>query len=237
MKNFDHITYETFALEPQSFYAGRFAGGPGIIDYLENPKNFFNIEFGRARFLTKHVKGPRVLDLGCGSGPYAQTMRSHTDSRELIGLDLDSACVAIASKVYDCAAVFDLNEPLPFPDRYFDTVFSCDLFGHIEFRHKDQLLSEIARITQSNGRSIHIIESAPLDYSQMTTDPDDPIRIYVRSEGHVGIESAEALRDRWSRFFRVVDIENALLYPFSTLHGYLSDPATPGELKTDHQCI
>lgn len=229
--NFDHITYATFGLDPAEFYAGKFAGGSGTTDFLAEPKNRFSIEYGRARFLAKNVRGPRVLDLGCGSAPYAQTLRSNTDAREFIGVDLDPICVAAASRVYDQAAPFDISERLPFPSGSFDTVFSCDVFGHIEFRHKDRLISEIQRVTKPGGRSVHIIELAPVDYDQMTDAPDDPLRKYVVMEGHVGIESAEALIARWSRVFLSVEVENAMLYPFCTIAGYISDVHTPEELK------
>jgi SAM-dependent methyltransferase len=231
IKNFDHITYATFGIDPAEFYAGRFVGDSGTIDYLAQPKNRFDIEYGRARFLAGNVKGPRVLDLGCGSAPYAQTLRSNTDASELHGVDLDAACVAVASQVYDHAVEFDIGGKLPFPTEYFDTVFSCDVFGHIEFRNKDRVIAEIRRVTKPGGRSVHIIESAPLDYDGMTDDPDDPIRKYVRMEGHVGIESAESLTVRWSRCFVSVAIENAMIYPFSPLAGYLADREAPDEFK------
>ena len=229
---FNHITYETFGIRPTEFYAGKFIGARGDIDWLADPKHHFHLEFGRARFLAHNIKGPRVLDLGCGSAPFAQTLRVHSEARELFGLDLDPACVAIAAQVYDHAATFDIGEPLPFSDGYFDSVFSCDVFGHIEFRHKDRLIAEIRRVTRDGGPSVHIIESAPLDYDQMTADPDDPIRRYVLMEGHVGMESAEALIARWSCVFARVAVENAMLYPFTTIPGYLLDPHTPDELKT-----
>lgn len=218
-------------MDPAEFYAGKFAGGLGTVDFLSDPKNRFSIEYGRARFLAKNVRGPLVLDLGCGSAPYAQTLRSNTDARELVGIDLDPACVAAASRVYDQAMPFDISQPLPFPSGAFDTVFSCDVFGHIEFRHKDRVISEIRRVTKPGGRSVHIIESAPVDYDQMTDAPDDPLRKYVLMEGHVGIESAEALIARWSRGFLSVEVENAMLFPFCTIVGYLADAHTPDELK------
>ena len=56
IKNFDHITYATFGIDPAEFYAGRFVGASGTTDYLAQPKNRFDIEYGRARFLAGNVK-------------------------------------------------------------------------------------------------------------------------------------------------------------------------------------
>jgi SAM-dependent methyltransferase len=228
---YDHITYQTCGIDPTAFYAGRFVGAPGTIDYLAVPKYRYSIEYGRARFLAANVSGQRALDLGCGSAPYAETLRRNTGVSELFGVDLDPACVEMAAQVYDRATVFNLNERLPFPDGHFDTVFSCDLFGHIEFRHKNRLIAEIRRVTKPGGQSAHIIESAPLDYDAMTDAADDPIRTYVRAEGHVGVEDAASLHDRWSRFFASVSIENAMIWPFNTIIGYLSDGALPADLR------
>ena len=231
MKNFDHITYESLGVDPKEFYSDKFIGARGDIDWLDYKPHRFHIEFSRARFLARNVKGPRVLDLGCGSAPFAETLRVHSGVQEFVGLDLDPVCIENAARVCDHAAVFDVNDSLPFPDRHFDTVFSCDFFGHIEFRHKDRLIAEIRRVTKDDGRSVHVIESAPLDYDLITDDPDDPIRKYVLMEGHIGMESADALIARWSRAFGQVTVENAMLYPFTTVPGYLLDPVAPEELK------
>lgn len=236
---FNHITYASFGIDPVTFYSGKFAGGPGTTDYLADPKKQFDIEYGRARFLAGNIRGPRVLDIGCGSGPYAETLRRHAGVEELVGVDLDRACVAVAAQTYDRALAFDLGGKLPFRDAYFDSVFSCDVFGHIEFRQKDWVISEIRRVTKADGRSVHIIESSPplgggrggLDYNRVTPDPDDPIRRYVWQEGHVAVESAPSLRARWSRHFTSVAIEGAMLYPFNTVIGYLANPETPEALR------
>jgi hypothetical protein len=89
-------------------------------------------------------------------------------------------------------------------------------------------LGERKTLQDRNG-NVHTFSYDVLD--RMTADADDPIRKYVLMEGHVGVESAESLRARWSRHFGSVAIENAMLYPFCTLAGYLADADTPPELK------
>ena len=229
---FNDITYETFGINPSQFYSGKFAGGAGTSNFLLAPENAFDIEYDRARFLSSEVKGPDVLDIGCGSAPYAATIRGSAQPRRLVGIDLDPSCVSIAREVYDDAFCFELGQAFPFSNDTFDTVFSCDVFGHIEFRHKDNVIREIHRVTAPGGRSVHVIESGFLDYHAMVADdPNDPIRQYVRMEGHVGVETAAALKCRWRNYFDLVTIRNAFIYPLSPLATYLSDPAMPPELR------
>ena len=44
---------------------------------------------------------------------------------------------------------------IPFPDEYFDVVFSSNVLEHIA--HIDQFLLEIKRVLKSNGIAIHIL--------------------------------------------------------------------------------
>ena len=115
-RNLDHVTYASFGIDPVKFYAGKFDTGPqsGSTDLLAKPDARFSISYDRARFLCSEIVGPTVLDVGCGSGPYAATIRKHTSACRLVGVDLDKTCVASARKVYDEAQVFSLNARLPF---------------------------------------------------------------------------------------------------------------------------
>jgi ubiquinone/menaquinone biosynthesis C-methylase UbiE len=222
---FAHITYEFFGIDPKSFYENKFCGGGNRIDFFEDKATKFDIEFARMRFLGSWIK-PRtaVLDLGCGSGPFADSLKRHCGVRELVGIDMDPGCIEIARPKYDQAIVFEITQTLPFPDAYFDAVYSLDFFGHVEFRRKNDLIREIFRITKPGGLSLHAIESNDLDYSSIDPgNPADPLFQYVTAEGHVGIESAERLRERWSAWFNVLALENAMIFPFYGLDSYLFD--------------
>ena len=207
-------------------------GNPCAPDFLSYVENKFDIEYDRARFLVNNLVGPKILDVGCGSAPYGNTILANTNAKRIIGIDLDEACVEYAKKSYDTAMQFALGKVLPFPDKYFNSVFSVDVFGHIEFRHKDDVIGEIARVTAPEGRSVHIIECGQLDYFQMDpVNPDDPIRQYIYQEGHIGIEPADALLSRWRQHFQNVSIENAFIYPFAPLASF-DAPYIPEDLRS-----
>lgn len=227
----EEITYEFFGIDPVEFYSGKFAGCPGAPDYLSIPKNHFDIEYDRARFLVSNIAGERVLDIGCGSAPYGNTIRGNTSVKEIYGVDLDPVCVDYARVSYDFASVFDLNSSLPFEDNCFDCVFSMDVFGHIEFKHKNNLLREISRVTKSGGRQVHGIECGVIDYfSAKPLDSSCPITKYVFQEGHVGIEDALDLRARWMNFFDNVVIENAFVWPLKPFASIRNMPM-PADLR------
>ncbi len=217
-KSKEEITYEFFGIDPTKFYSGKFAGWSSAPDYLATPKNQFDIEYDRARFLVSNIAGDRILDIGCGSAPYGNTIRRNTSVKEIYGVDLDTVCVDRARVSYDFASVFDLNSGLPFEDDYFDCVFSMDVFGHIEFRYKDHLLNEIYRVTKKGGLSVHGVECGVIDYlSANPLDSDCSIKNYVWQEGHVGIEDSSDLYCRWNKLFSNVVIENAFIWPLKPL--------------------
>jgi SAM-dependent methyltransferase len=230
---FDDITYASLGINPTEFYKGKFAGGPGCLDYCSDTANLFDIEFARLRFLTQHLTGGHVLDLGCGSGPYGTTLKRHCSVAHLVGVDLDPKCAQIAATTYDEALPFDLEEPLPFDDGSFDAVFSVDVFGHIEFRTKNRLIQEVYRVTKPGGKSVHVIESGDLDYHKIDpSNPDDPLLRYVLLEGHVGIESPERVKARWEQYFSAVVVESAFIFPFAPVASYPPSSSFRPELRS-----
>ncbi len=70
-----------------------------------------------------------------------------------------------------------------------------------------------------------------IDYfSANPLDPSCPITNYVLQEGHVGIESASDLLDRWMNFFDAVVIENAFVWPLKPFAS-IRNMSMPSELK------
>jgi SAM-dependent methyltransferase len=149
--------------------------------------------------------GSSVLDLGSGAGLLSLLKRKQV---RLTGIDLSPACAsATLRNGYDLACVAELND-LPFADSSFDYVVSLDVMGHIEFAQKDGVLAEIRRVLKPGGVTLHGIEimntERRKDYDQMT---EEELKRFVAIDGHVGMESELATKERFSRYFTEVQAE------------------------------
>ncbi len=186
------------------FYRVRYAS-PQLLDarYFD-PLNRFDIRWSRTMWVYDNVRrNSLVLDVGCGAGVLALLKRKDVT---LVGADISADCAAVARRNgYDAAYAAPLTA-LPFPDATFDYVISLDVMGHIEFAEKDACLAEIKRVLKPDGVTMHGIECMNpeqlKDYDEMT---DEELRRWVSVDGHVGMETEAALKERFSRFFAHVE--------------------------------
>lgn len=103
--------------------------------------------------LAGDVRGRRVLDAGCGSGPLAQALGDR--GARVTGFDSSEAMIALARQRLGAEAellLADLGRPLPFGDDAFDDVVASLVFHYLE----DWLgpLREVRRVLRPGGRLI-----------------------------------------------------------------------------------
>ena len=96
------------------------------------------------------ISGERVLDVGCGNGRFYQAMEDK--KVDYFGVDSSEKLIKIAKKKYPQAR-FQVAEALnlPFPQNFFDKVYSIAVLQHIpsqEFRL--QFLGEARRVLKPN---------------------------------------------------------------------------------------
>jgi SAM-dependent methyltransferase len=160
----------------------------------------FDMRFARTMWVYDNVRaGSAVLDLGCGAGTLALLKRKGVT---LAGVDLSPECALAARRNgYDLTCAGQLTR-LPFADDSFDYVVSLDVLGHVEFREKDAVLSEVARVLRPGGVTLHGIECtdrrAQKSYEEMT---EEEMRRFVAVDGHVGLEEEQEQEARFRRFF------------------------------------
>lgn len=97
-----------------------------------------------------------TLDLGCGIG------RLTTD----YGVDVSPKMLALARK----GPIYSLSDgrSIPYPDEFFDNVFSAFVFQHIPDEAKTQYIQEVYRVLKPRGifrlQYVRGDETAPFSY-------------------------------------------------------------------------
>lgn len=101
-------------------------------------------------------KGQRVLDLGCGTAILTILIKKSHPEAEVIGLDgdpkiLEIAKTKIAKAGLDITLDHGMAFEVPYPECYFDHVFSRLLFHHLTWENKNRTLGEVLRVLYPGG--------------------------------------------------------------------------------------
>ena len=130
-----------------------------LIDKNKKDYNLISEEFSKTRnniweelgFLFILKDGEKVLDLGCGNGRYFEFFKNK--SIEYIGVDSSEELVKIAQKKYP-GVKFQIADALklPFPDNYFDKIYSIAVLHHIPSEElRIRFLEEAKRVLKQDG--------------------------------------------------------------------------------------
>jgi len=119
------------------------------------------------------LEGARILDVGCGLGLYVRAFAAYSD--DVHGVDVDSERVAQASATL--ANIREASaEALPYPDDYFDLVFSNEVLEHLD--DDRAAVREAWRVLKPGGR---LVAFAPNRWYPFETHG-----IYWRGRYHYG---------------------------------------------------
>ena len=95
--------------------------------------------------------GKRLLDIGCGEGSFIVQVRQKF--AEVYGIDISDDVIELSIKNNIIAKKVNLNnEPIPFPDNYFDAVVTLDVIEHVF--DPVLFLNEIKRVLVGGGYTI-----------------------------------------------------------------------------------
>ncbi len=92
-------------------------------------------------------KANRILDIGCGEGTRLSLIRNNR--AEKIGVDQSGIAIALAKKEYPKIKFIKTGDKLPFPDSYFDFVYSAFVLEHTT--NPEEFLKEAVRVLSPSG--------------------------------------------------------------------------------------
>ncbi|MEM7048758.1 MAG: class I SAM-dependent methyltransferase [Acidobacteriota bacterium] len=151
---------------------GGFTRGDGLLEGL-----LARLRARRANHLIpEHLRGGRILDIGCGSQPY---FLSHTSFKEKFAVD---QLPPSGEQTTIAWHTLDLNRApkLPFEDGHFSVVTMLAVVEHLDPAGLEQLLVDIHRVLAPGGR---LIITTPAPWS------DGLLRFMAR----VGLVSSEEI--------------------------------------------
>ena len=99
------------------------------------------------------VPGKRVLEIGAGNGWQSKLIAER--GSETYAIDVESSSYK-EDTVYPIG--FYDGKNIPFPDDYFDIVFSSNVLEHIP--HVDSFQDEINRVLKADGLIVHILPTS-----------------------------------------------------------------------------
>lgn len=227
----EEITYALFGINPEEYYKKRFLVENKFNVQAESLAIKKTILYQKSQYLSdliKQIGGEhkqlKVLDVGCGSGLIGARVKHFFPKIQLFGIDMSQDCTAVAKiNGYDDVIAHDVICSLPYDDDYFDLVYTMDFFGHIEFRYKNKIISEIHRVTKKDGHGFHGIESGFINYLGCNPqDSNDIVRKYVSLEGHIGIETLADNVVRFGQYFNILSAFPWPLRPFLNIDNILT---------------
>lgn len=140
----------------------------GVREWVRGLDYFRCMEYPLVTEALHPREGQTLLDMGCGSGPFALFLAHHFSLRVEV-LDVDPKCIAWqkrgAEKIGLSAPSFSATQgdsrSLPHPDGTFDVVLNLGSIEHIRDDGDAVAVREMARVLRPGGRAIVTVPFGP----------------------------------------------------------------------------
>lgn len=172
-ESFDGTVVTPFRIESgfydRDYYLGKKGG-----HRIKRMESFFGylfhniVDFFRAIVIIAQLKPKRCLDVGCGLGGLIRWLRFF--GVEAYGLDFSEHAKEIANPQIKKYIKLGDATNIPYPDNYFDLVFSFDLLHHIEQSKIKKTIKETIRV--SSRFIMHKIYTRENLWIKVTHAPD-----------------------------------------------------------------
>ena len=173
-----------------------------------------------------------ILDWGCGCARVAHFV-AELAPQKLVGIDIDPDNIQWCKKNIPLAQFhrIDLNPPTPFADENFDLIYGISVFTHLSEADQERWLAELLRLTKPGGAVLMSVQSeiaffrADSDFQRFLALEKEGFYVYGRcpdldevlpemkeSEYYKNVfHSRRYIYERWSRYFEVVDVIDAVI--------------------------
>jgi len=121
-------------------------------------------------------RGPmRILDFGCGTGTTEKYLKEFFPRAFIFALDASAASIAAAREMAldEVTFVHSESDSLPFPEGYFDLVYSNGTYHHIEPARRGEFLREMYRVCRPGG-DLFVFENNPRNPLMMRAMRENP---------------------------------------------------------------
>lgn len=132
--------------------------------------------------------GAKVLEVGCGAGRQARTLKKFRPELEVYGCDLSQAAIMVA-RSYNDGVIYEVSDAarLPYPDNFFEAVMLFDVLEHVP--DVASVVKEIVRVLKPGGMFhgyIPIEGQAHTIFSLLRNNRQLPLAEWKREQiGHI----------------------------------------------------
>lgn len=137
-----------------------------------------SMRFAMVAELIRRSGGKKVLDIGCGLGELYKELEHQGYHTIFHGVDFSRSAIDRCEEMYGSQewVVAEIGN-IPFDDKHFDVVVSCEVLEHVEDPHA--LVEDMKRLVKDNGTIV------------LTT----PLENKIYSEEHVWSFDEDDIRD------------------------------------------
>lgn len=127
--------------------------------------------------LENYVKNKVVLDAGCGTGKYTNTILK--DCKSYVGIDKSEKQIEIAKNKFknQTFIIKDLST-IDYEDNFFDIVISCWCLGTIDLEKRKYVLNELKRVCKETILLIENLEDSEFEIIR-NHDKDKSTKKYI----------------------------------------------------------
>lgn len=177
---------------PDVAIQSQFVGSCGAEAFVEAATFCAKLSDAASTYLFGLRSDCRILDFGVGWGRLYRVLLNHVDPANLIGVDIDQACIDLCRQAMPFGS-FARNEarpPLPFDDESFEIAYAYSVLSHLAPEVSRAWLSDIRRVLRPGGLLVFTtLKTAHLDVWR--AQARDGVPYYATCLEDAGFDHAE----------------------------------------------